>query len=132
MARHTNVEAVKHGAVDIFNVKSITLDKVIDPLLGQSDGARGDSVIGDLGTRFDVAIEAESDGLSAREGQTGFDNIGTLVFKTQLDSAPATLRTYTVTNVWLGAWGISSDQANPNGETVGGRTKTPADALTIS
>jgi len=128
----TNVEAVKHGIVDIFGVKSITLDKVIDPLLSQADGARGDSVVGDLGIRFDVTIETESDGADTREGQTGFDNIASLVFKTQLDSTPATLKTYTVTNVWLGNWGVSTDQANPNGETVSGRTKSPADDLTIS
>lgn len=132
MATHTNVQDVVHDGTPIVNVKSITLDKVIEPLLSQSDGARGDTVVGDLGTRYDVTIEAESDGLSVREGQTGFGNIGTLVFKTQLDSVAATLKTYTVTNVWLGNWGVSSDQANPNGETVSGRTKAPADDLTIT
>ena len=129
---YTNVEAVKHGLVDIFGVKSITLTKVIEPLLSQADGARGDTVVGDLGTRFDITIEVESDGENTREGQAGFTNIAALVFKTQLDSTPATVKTYTISNVWLGNWEVSTDQANPNGESVSGRTKAPADNLTIS
>ena len=129
---HTNVESITHNAIPLTGIKSVTLDRTTDPLLSQADGARGDSVVGDLGTNFDVSLEFESGGANANEGRVGFGQKGNLVFKTQLDSNPVTLKTYTVTNVVLGTWGVSTDQANPNGETLGGRTQTPADDLTIS
>jgi len=131
MAVHTNVEAVTHKAVPVVGVKSITVDRTTDPLLSQADGARGDEVVGDLGTNFDVSLEMEADGTLAREALVGFANEGDLIFKSQLDSNSATLKTYTVTNVVLGTWGISSDQANPNGETLGGRTKDSADTISV-
>ena len=132
MSVQTNVQSVLHNAVPIIGVKTVTVDKTVDPLLSQADGARGDSVVGDLGTGYVVSLEAESDGLGVREGQTGFANKGSFVFKTQLDSNTATLKTYTLTNVVLGAWGVSTDQANPNGETLGGRSQSPADTLSVA
>ena len=135
MAVHTNVQTLLHNAVVLNGIKSLTLDKTIDPLLSQADGARGDSVVGDLGSSFDVSMEFEandSPNLGVREGRPGFANKGVLTWKTQLDSNAGTVKTYILTNVVLGAWGLSTDQANPNGETLGGRTQSPADTLSVA
>ena len=131
MAVYTNVEQVTHDAVAINNVRSVSVDVSKPPLLSQSDGKRADSVVGDLGQAIGVTVEIEDDGVDYT-AFIGKANEGDLVFKTQLDSAPATFKTITITDVVFASFSQSTDQAAPNTITLTGRAADQDDTYSIA
>ena len=128
---YTNVQDLKYGVVTIDNVKSITVDEDKGSLEGQSDGARQPSVVGTLGTSFTISIDLEDTGvdLGPLLGDCDGDSI---VFKTSLDCAPATLKTHTVTNIILTTQGLSTDQGAPNTRTLTGRNLSQSSTWSIA
>ena len=130
-AVYTNVEAVTHKGVAIDNVKSVTVAEEINLLESQSDGARGPEAVGELANTFTITIEAEetAQDLSA---VLGFANKGSFIFRASLDSAPGTVKEYTINDVILTGQSRSTDQANPNGMTVTGRQAGNDSALSIA
>jgi len=62
----------------------------------------------------------------------GFANRGDFVFRASLDSAPATVKEYTINNAILTGQSRSTDQANPNGMTVTGRQVGNDSSLSIA
>jgi hypothetical protein len=129
-ATYTNITACTFTTA-IPNVKSITVTQTKTPLEEQSDGARSPSIVGDLANGIEVSIEVSDTGASL-VGRLGFANKASLVFTTQLDSAPATVKTHTITNVVLLTVALSTNQDNPNGYTITGRTTAPADTWSIA
>jgi hypothetical protein len=134
-AVYTNITSVTHNSVAIANVKSITVTQTKTPLEEQSDGARAPSIVGDLANGIEVSIEVSDTGAlstSHSPARLGFAYKSSLVFTTQLDSAPATVKTHTITNIVLLTSAFSSNQDNPNGYTISGRTAAPADTWSIA
>ena len=115
MAVYTNVSGVSLDGVSIPTVKSITLEEDIGRLNSQSDGARGEVMVGELATKYTATIEAEDDG--TLPAVRGFSNKGTLAFSVQLDSNSGTTKAYSVTSMVCLGIGVSTDQANPGGKS---------------
>lgn len=129
-AIYTNVTSATFTTA-IPNVKSITVTQTKTPLEEQSDGARAPSIVGDLANGIEVSIEVSDTGASL-VSRLGFGNKASLVFTCQLDSAPATVKTHTITNVVLLTVALSTAQDNANGYTITGRTAGPADTWSIA
>ncbi len=130
-AVYTNITACTFNSVAIPNVKSVTITQTKTPLEEQSDGARAPSIVGDLANGIEVSIESSDTGASL-VGRLGLAAKGSLVFTCQLDSAPATVKTHTITNVCLLTTALSTNQDNPNGYTTTGRTVAPSDTWSIA
>ena len=128
-AVYTNVTACTFTTA-IPNVKSITCTRTMTPLEEQSDGARAPSIVGDLANGIEISIEVSDTGADL-QSRLGLANKASLVFTCQLESAPATVKTHTITNVVLLSCALSTAQDNPNGYTVTGRTATPASTWSI-
>ena len=129
-AVYTNVTSCTHTTA-INNVKSVSVTATKTPLEEQSDGARSPSVVGDLANGIEVSIECSDTGADM-DARLGFANKADLVFTTQLDSAPATVKTHTIKNVVLLTCALSTNQDNPNGITLTGRTVGPTDTWSIA
>jgi len=130
-AVYTNVEQCTHDSVALNNVKSVTVSSEVPHLVGMSDGKRSDQVIGDLGHVITVTVELEDTGASM-EGFLGKANEGDLVFKTQLESSAGTFKTHTITHVVFSNASTSTDQANPGGISLTGRTADEDDTHTLA
>ena len=129
-AVYTNITSCTFTTA-IPNVKSISVTQAKTPLEEQSDGARAPSIVGDLANGIEVSIECSDTG-ALLGSRLGLANKASLVFVTQLDSAPATVKTHTITNVVLLTCALSTNQDNPNGWTITGRTQAPSDAWSVA
>jgi hypothetical protein len=113
MATYTNVDTVTLDGTSIPNVVSVSVEETIRRLDDQSEGARGPVMVGELDTKFTATIEARDTG--ALPTVRGLANAGSLLFSVQLDSAKATKKTYTITNMVCLGISISTSQDNPGG-----------------
>jgi len=116
-AIYTNVSEAKHKTTVINNVKSVTANEELNLLLSQADGARGQVAVGELENTFAITVEAEETA-QILAGIVGFVNRGTFTWKAQLETAPGTVKTFTITNTIVTGISRSTDQANPNGVTI--------------
>ena len=130
-AVYTNVTSATHDSIALNNVKSVTVSSEVPHLVSKSDGKRSDAVVGDLGHIINVTVECEDTGVSF-EGFLGKANEGDFVFTAQLDSAKTTVKIHTITDVVFSTADTSTDQGNPGGISLSGRTADEDDTHTIA
>ncbi len=132
MATYTNVTSCSHKGVTLTGVKSVTWNREITPVISQADGDRTGTVVGDGANAISVTIELEHQGTDPQAANLGLANKGNLVWTTQLVGTPGTVKTHTITDVVLTGIAESTDQANPNGQTLTGRCVDGADTYSIA
>ena len=115
-AVYTNVTSATHGSA-IPNVKSFAPSGVTTPLREQSDGSRTPAIVGDGAKMLTATLEVSDTGADLN-AKRGFANKASLVVTTQLENAPATVKTHTMTNMVLVNVALSTNQDNPNGYTL--------------
>jgi len=118
-AVYTNVSSCTHKANALDNVRMVNPTQERTGLYDQSDGDRTPRMVGDLTKKITGTIElSETADLTTIIGYTGFAGKGNLVFTTQLETAPGTTKTHTLTDVVLLNISLSTNQDNPNGVTI--------------
>ena len=130
-AIYTNVTVASQKGVAISNVKSVTANEELNLLESQADGARGPVAVGELANTFAITVEADE---TAQDFSNlfGFSNKGDFVWRASLDATPATEKIFTITNIVFTGVARSTDQANPNGNSLTGRQVGNDSVLTIS
>ena len=128
---YTNVVSAKQGSTDILNVKSVQANEQLNLLRAQADGARGSIAVGELANTWQITVETEETGQDFA-GIKGFANKGSFEWKGSLDSAPGTLKIFTINDMIFTGESRSTDQNNPNGVSLSAENVGNSSVLTIS